>query len=77
MKKRNFFQEIISNCSDTYDEIIYESLKNAEVFGEHKEYKIDILSNKESKRISFTDAGIEMTRVQFISNLVKIIKPGT
>jgi molecular chaperone HtpG len=43
------------------DKIRYESLKNAEILGGQKELKINILPDKENKRISVTDAGIEMT----------------
>jgi HSP90 family molecular chaperone len=39
-----------------------------------KEVKIDILSDKENKRISITDAGIEMITVQLISNIGIIIR---
>jgi molecular chaperone HtpG len=63
------FRELISNCSDACDKIRYESLKNAEMLREQKELKIDILSNKENKRINITDTGIGMTRSQIISNL--------
>jgi molecular chaperone HtpG len=44
---------------------------------EQKELKIDILSDKENKRISITDAGIEMTAAQLISNLGAISRSGT
>jgi HSP90 family molecular chaperone len=33
------------------------------VLREQKEFKIDILSDKENKRISITDVGIEKTKV--------------
>jgi HSP90 family molecular chaperone len=48
---------------------LYESLKNADMLGEKKELNIDILSDKENKCIIITDAGIEMTTNQIISNL--------
>jgi HSP90 family molecular chaperone len=47
------------------------------VFGEQKEFKIDILSGKENKRISITDAGIEMATAQLIQNLVIIARSWT
>jgi heat shock protein beta len=47
------------------------------VFGEQKELEINIISGKESKHISFTDVEIEMTRAQFISNLVKFSRSRT
>jgi HSP90 family molecular chaperone len=47
------------------------------VFGKQKEFNIDILSDKENKRISITDAGIEMTTVQLISNLGIITRSRT
>jgi HSP90 family molecular chaperone len=47
------------------------------VFGEQKELKIDILSDKENKRISITDARIEMTTIQLISNLSTIARTET
>jgi molecular chaperone HtpG len=69
IKTKKFFRELISNFSDAYDKIRYELLKNAEVPIEQKEHKIDILSYKENKRVSITNAGIEMTTTQLISNL--------
>jgi HSP90 family molecular chaperone len=39
------------------------------MFGEQKEIKIDILTNKENKFIIITDMGIGMTRTQLILNL--------
>jgi HSP90 family molecular chaperone len=56
MKTKNFLRELISNCYDVCDKIRYESFKNAEVYGEQKEHKIDILSDEENKCISITDA---------------------
>jgi molecular chaperone HtpG len=77
MKTKKFFQELISNCSDLCDKVRNESLKNAEVLGEQKKLKIDILSDKENKCISITDAGIEMITVQLISNLGTISRSRT
>jgi molecular chaperone HtpG len=74
MKTKKFFQELISNCSDVCDKIRYKSLKNVEVLGEQKELKIDTLSDKENKCISITDARIEMTTTQLISNLIIITR---
>jgi HSP90 family molecular chaperone len=47
------------------------------VFEEQKEFNINILSDKENKRISITDAGIEMSAVQLISNFGTIARSGT
>jgi molecular chaperone HtpG len=58
-KKKKISSELISNCQDPCDKIRYESLKNAEVFGEQKELKIDILPDKENKRINLTDTELE------------------
>jgi molecular chaperone HtpG len=50
--KEIFLRKRISNWSDARDKIRYESIKNAKVSGEQKEFKIDILSDKENKCIS-------------------------
>jgi HSP90 family molecular chaperone len=47
------------------------------VYSEQKELNIDILSDKENKRISITNAGIEMTATQPISNLSTIVRSET
>jgi HSP90 family molecular chaperone len=52
-------------------------LKIEEVLWRTKELKIDILLDKENKRISITEAGIGITRAQLISNLVTISRSGT
>jgi HSP90 family molecular chaperone len=44
---------------------------------DNKKFKIDILSGKENKCISITDAGIEMKTTQFISNLGTIERSRT
>jgi HSP90 family molecular chaperone len=44
------------------------------VLGEEKELKIDILLDKENKRICITNAGIEMTTAQLISNIRTILR---
>jgi molecular chaperone HtpG len=68
-KISNFFQELISNCSEACNKIRYKSLKSAKVLEEQKECKIYILPDKENKHIIITDAGIEMITTRLILNL--------
>jgi molecular chaperone HtpG len=77
IKTKKFFRELISNCLDLCNKIRYESLKSAKVLVKQKKLKIDIISDKKNKRISITDAGIEMTTTQLISNLSTISRSGT
>ena len=75
--KEVFIRELISNASDACDKARFLSVQNPDFFGENKELKIIIETDRNSKTFSITDTGVGMTKNDLVKNLGTIAKSGT
>jgi molecular chaperone HtpG len=75
--KEIFLRELVSNSSDAIDKARIESLKNVDLLGDDKEFKIKIELDKEGKTLTIRDNGIGMNRDELIANIGTIAKSGT
>ena len=75
--KEVFIRELISNASDACDKARFLAVQNPDYFGENKELKIIIETDRASKTFSITDTGVGMTKNDLVKNLGTIAKSGT
>ena len=75
--KEVFIRELISNASDACDKARFLAVQNPDYFGENKELKIIIETDRSSKTFSITDTGVGMTKNDLVKNLGTIAKSGT
>ncbi len=75
--KEVFIRELISNASDACDKARFLAVQNPDYFGENKELKIIIETDRNSKTFSITDTGVGMTKNDLVKNLGTIAKSGT
>jgi molecular chaperone HtpG len=75
--KEVFLRELISNASDAIDRGRYESLTNADVQEDDKEWTIRITRDPEKGTLTVSDNGIGMTKDEAIEALGTIARSGT
>ncbi|OPY69671.1 MAG: Chaperone protein HtpG [Syntrophorhabdaceae bacterium PtaU1.Bin034] len=75
--KEVFLRELISNASDAIDRARYESLTNADIQENDKEWEIRITADKEKKTLTVSDNGIGMTKDEIVEALGTIARSGT
>jgi molecular chaperone HtpG len=72
-----FVRELISNASDACDKLRHQAILEPHLTKNDAEFKINILLDKKTKTLTFSDNGIGMTREELIANLGTIAKSGT
>jgi heat shock protein beta len=75
--KEVFIRELISNASDACDKARFLAVQNPDYFGENKELKIIVETDRATKTFSITDTGVGMTKNDLVKNLGTIAKSGT
>lgn len=75
--KEVFLRELISNASDAIDRARYESLTNADIQENDKEWTIRITRDLEKGTLTVSDNGIGMTKDEAIEALGTIARSGT
>ncbi len=75
--KEVFLRELISNASDAIDRARYESLTNADIQEEDKDWVIRISVDKDKGTLTVSDNGIGMTKDEIVEALGTIARSGT
>uniref|UniRef100_A0A2K6BV03 Uncharacterized protein n=1 Tax=Macaca nemestrina TaxID=9545 RepID=A0A2K6BV03_MACNE len=77
LDKEIFLSELISNLSDALDKIRNESLTDPSKLDSGKELHINLIPNKQDRRLTIVDTGIGMTKADLIDNFGNITNSGT
>lgn len=72
-----FIREVISNASDALDKVKLLQLKGEKVINEKLDLEINIILDKENKKMTFTDTGLGMSKDEIIANIGTIAHSGT
>ncbi len=75
--KEIFLRELISNASDAIDKLKFKAETNDKILEDDTEFKIKIISDKNSNRLEIFDNGIGMTYKEVMENIGTIAKSGT
>jgi len=75
--KEIFLRELISNASDAIDKLCYISLTDDKVGLTRDDFKINIITDKESRTLTISDNGVGMTAAELESNLGVIARSGS
>jgi molecular chaperone HtpG len=75
--KEIFLRELISNASDAINKIKFDSLQHEEKLEGDKDWKIEIIPDREKNTLTVRDNGIGMSREEAIENLGTIARSGT
>src|SRR3954471_7961520 len=72
-----FLRELISNASDAINHLKFDSLSKEDLLEDDKDWKIEIIPDREAGTLSIRDNGIGMSRESVIENLGTIAQSGT
>lgn len=75
--KEIFLRELISNASDALDKRYYQALKSGDTGVMKKDFKIELIPDKDAGTLTIRDNGIGMTEAEMESNLGTIAKSGS
>jgi molecular chaperone HtpG len=75
--KEIFLRELISNASDAIDKIRFNSLQNETLLEGNRDWKIQLIANKEAGTLTIADNGVGMSHDAIIDNLGTIARSGT
>ncbi|MDD7305299.1 MAG: molecular chaperone HtpG [Peptoniphilaceae bacterium] len=75
-EKEIFLRELISNASDALDKRYYEDLKSEKEVNKD-DYYIELIADKDKRKLTVKDTGIGMDETDLIENLGTIAKSGT
>ncbi|MDB6172808.1 MAG: Heat shock protein Hsp90-like protein [Chthoniobacteraceae bacterium] len=75
--KEIFVRELISNAADATEKLKFLQTSGTELFQPDEPLKISVVTDKEAKTITFTDAGLGMTHGELIDNLGTIAHSGS
>ena len=72
-----FLRELVSNASDACDKMRFEALRDASLYGDEHELRIELAWDKDARTLTLRDTGIGMSRAELIDNLGTIARSGT
>ncbi len=75
--KEIFLRELISNASDALEKLRFEALRDADLYENDSDLRIDVEYNRERRTISVSDNGIGMSLQEASDNLGTIAGSGT
>jgi molecular chaperone HtpG len=76
-EKDVFLRELISNAADACEKLRYEAIAHPDFLGDDPKPRIEIVLDKEARRLTVEDNGIGMGREEMIEALGTIARSGT